>query len=162
MSEASEMERTEDPTPQRRQEARDEGRIPKSQDLTAAALLLGSAAVLGATGPGLGRLAMDAFGYGLTAVGSADLDARSAVTLVETLGWKVIAALMVANTALAVLSRAAPSLNIMSVAFPIQIGVGLLAMSAALPLIATALAGWEPAYDHLLTRVLGAATGGAR
>ena len=37
----------------------------------------------------------------------------------------VIAAVLVANTALAVLSRAAPQLNILSVAFPVQIGIGL-------------------------------------
>ena len=75
----------------------------------------------------------------------------------------VIAAIMIANTALAVLTKAAPSLNVLTVAFPIQIGVGLLAVGAALPLIATALAGWEPLYEQLLTRAFAAALGtGAR
>jgi flagellar biosynthetic protein FliR len=71
----------------------------------------------------------------------------------------VVAALMIANTALAVLTRAAPSLSLLSVAFPIQIGIGLCAVAAALPLIATTLAGWEPAYDRLLTGAFAALAG---
>lgn len=75
----------------------------------------------------------------------------------------VLAAIMITNTALAVLTKVAPSLNILTVAFPVQIGVGLLAVAGAFPLIATALAGWEPAYDRLLTGTLGAfAAPGAR
>ena len=71
----------------------------------------------------------------------------------------VIAAIMLANTALGVMSRAAPALNVMSVAFPIQIGIGLLAVAATFPLVAAALAGWEPAYDRLLTTTFSALVG---
>ena len=76
----------------------------------------------------------------------------------------VIAAVMIANAALAVLTKAAPSINLLSVAFPIQIGIGLLTLAAAFPLIATVLTGWEPVYDRLLTASLGALVGpgGAR
>ena len=79
----------------------------------------------------------------------------------------VIAAVMVANAALAVLGRAAPALNILSLAFPLQIGIGLFALAASVPLIATFFTSWDGAYDSVLTTVLGArragpAGGGAR
>ena len=48
MADRPEAERTEEATPRRREEARDEGRIPRSQELTIAVSLLGSAAVLSA------------------------------------------------------------------------------------------------------------------
>jgi flagellar biosynthesis protein FliR len=70
----------------------------------------------------------------------------------------VIAAVLVANVALAVLGRAAPQLNILSVAFPIQIGIGLFTLAAALPFIATWFTGWEGTYDGALTRVMAALT----
>ncbi len=44
--------------------------------------------------------------------------------------------MLLANVALAILSRAAPQLNVLSVGFPVQIGLGLFAISASLPLIA--------------------------
>jgi len=67
----------------------------------------------------------------------------------------VVATVLIANVALAVLGRAAPQLNILSVAFPLQIGVGLFAFSASIPLIATFFGGWPGEYDALLTRLLG-------
>jgi flagellar biosynthetic protein FlhB len=111
MSDGSDMEKTEDPTPQRRDEARKEGRVPKSQDFTAATLILGSALVLNATGPALGTLLLDTFGYGLSAVGAGDLDAASAVTLVQTLGWKVLAVLGVTLASLAAVALAVTGLQ---------------------------------------------------
>lgn len=50
-------EKTEEPTPRRRQEARDRGQVPKSADLNAALLLLAALMVLGIAGRGmLGKL----------------------------------------------------------------------------------------------------------
>ncbi len=75
----------------------------------------------------------------------------------------VVAAVLVANVALAVLSRAAPQLNVLSLAFPVQIALGLFALVAAIPLVAAWFGGWEAAYDVVLTRLVGAFTGaGAR
>lgn len=71
----------------------------------------------------------------------------------------VIVTVLIANVALAVLGRAAPQLNILSVAFPLQIGVGLFALAASLPLIASFFAGWPAEYDALLTRLLGTLKG---
>lgn len=63
----------------------------------------------------------------------------------------VIAAVMIGNTALAVLSRTAPQLNILSIAFPFQIGLGLFALGAAVPYIATVLGDWPGKYDAQLS-----------
>jgi flagellar biosynthetic protein FliR len=75
----------------------------------------------------------------------------------------VVALVLIGNVALAVLSRAAPQLNILSLAFPVQIGLGLFAFGAALPMIALWFQGWDGAYDGVLTRLFDAfAAGGAR
>jgi flagellar biosynthesis protein FliR len=68
----------------------------------------------------------------------------------------VIAVVLVANVALAVLGRAAPQLNILQLAFPIQIIVGLGTLLATLPFISAWFLGWEASYDALLTRSMGA------
>jgi flagellar biosynthetic protein FliR len=74
----------------------------------------------------------------------------------------VIAAVLVANTALAILSRAAPQLNLLSVAFPIQIGVGLFALAASIPFIGAFYHGFSGVYSNALDRVFAAlAHGGA-
>jgi len=72
----------------------------------------------------------------------------------------VVAAVLIANVALAVLSRAAPQLNVLSVAFPLQIMVGLFALLAALPFIATFFTGWTGTYDSLVGGILNALGGG--
>ena len=74
----------------------------------------------------------------------------------------VIMVVMLANLALGVLSRAAPQMNILAVAFPIQIGLGLLALFASLPLVATFFIGWDAVYDSVVSHVLFALSGGGR
>lgn len=74
----------------------------------------------------------------------------------------VVATVMIGNAALAVLTRAAPQLNMLSVAFPLQIGLGLFALGAAVPFIASYLGDWPVHYDHQLTELLGAFAAGGR
>jgi flagellar biosynthetic protein FliR len=78
----------------------------------------------------------------------------------------VIAAVLIANLALGMLSRAAPALNVMAVAFPLQIGVGLLSLSLAFGAIALVFSGWDASFarmlDTLFRPMLAGATGGAR
>ena len=74
----------------------------------------------------------------------------------------VIAAVLVANTALAILGRAAPQLNILSVAFPIQIGVGLFALGASVPFIGAFYHGWSGVYNNTLDHVFSALVRGGR
>lgn len=74
----------------------------------------------------------------------------------------VIVVVMLANLALGVLSRAAPQMNILAVAFPIQIALGLFALFASLPLIASFFGGWTGVYDEVISHVLFALSGGRR
>ena len=58
----------------------------------------------------------------------------------------VIAAVFVTNVALAVLGRAAPQLQIMSVAFPLQIGIGLLTFAGSIALVVHVMTDWTPGF----------------
>lgn len=68
----------------------------------------------------------------------------------------VMATVMIGNAALAVLSRTAPQLNILSLAFPLQIGLGLFAIGVTIPLLAAALSNWPAQYDQQLVAILSA------
>lgn len=89
----SDQEKTEEPTEQRRRESAEEGRIPRSQDLNAALLLLASAAALNATGPGLARAMQDVMGAGLGFSAATGLTGPAAIALVRGIGWKTMGAL---------------------------------------------------------------------
>ncbi len=54
----------------------------------------------------------------------------------------VVAVLLLGNVILGVLGRAVPQMNLLMVAFPVQIGIGLLALAALFPVTATLLGGW--------------------
>lgn len=72
----------------------------------------------------------------------------------------VVVVVLLGNVALAVLSRAAPQLNILAVAFPIQISLGLFALAASIPLLVTFFTGWHSVYDQVLSTLLFALRGG--
>jgi flagellar biosynthetic protein FliR len=55
------------------------------------------------------------------------------------LSLPVVAALLLTNLALGVLTRAAPSLNLFGIGFPITIGVGLIMIALSLPYLSTPL-----------------------
>jgi flagellar biosynthetic protein FlhB len=94
MAESSDQEKTEAPTDRRRQESRDEGRVPRSNELTTAMMLLGAALSLTMTGPMLSRFLLDAFGFGLTVGGmTTALDGTGAVRMLQQLGWKTVSAI---------------------------------------------------------------------
>ena len=89
----TEQEKTEAPTQRRRDDAAKEGRVPRSQELTAAVLLLTSAMALNMTGPGLASAMRDIVGSGLGYASTAAFDANGTVWLLRTLGWKTLGAL---------------------------------------------------------------------
>jgi flagellar biosynthesis protein FliR len=62
----------------------------------------------------------------------------------------VVAASMIGNVALAVLTRVAPQINVLTVAFPIQIALGLLALVASLAFVASWMTGWGTALSGQL------------
>jgi flagellar biosynthetic protein FliR len=53
------------------------------------------------------------------------------------LSLPIVAALLITNVALGVLTRAAPQLNIFGIGFPITLGVGFLTLSLAMPYLGT-------------------------
>ena len=92
MSEHSESERTEEATPRKRDEARTEGRIPRSAELTIAASLLGSAVVLSTLAPVAGRGLFTIMGHSLSSLGSISLDVSSATALIRETAVRAFAA----------------------------------------------------------------------
>jgi flagellar biosynthetic protein FliR len=53
------------------------------------------------------------------------------------LSLPIVAALLITNVALGILTRAAPQLNIFGIGFPVSLGVGLLVISMTLPYMGT-------------------------
>lgn len=70
----------------------------------------------------------------------------------------VIATVLLMNMALAVLGRAAPQLSVMTVAFPLQICIGLLTFAGSLALVVHALSDWTPGFSSTLEAFTRAAT----
>lgn len=66
----------------------------------------------------------------------------------------VIAVLLVVNAGLGILARTVPQLNLLMLAFPIQIGLGLMALALGMPLLSGVFAGWPVAFEDVLGRSL--------
>ncbi len=66
----------------------------------------------------------------------------------------VVAAMMIGNAAMGITARAVPQLNILMVAFPVQIAIGLLVLTVTLPIIATFMSGWNEGYVDVVSGVL--------
>lgn len=86
----TDLERTEAATPQRREEARKEGRIPRSQELNTAVGLLGAAILLKTLGVAVGQGVAQLFGYGLASLGEADMAPGQLIRLVQEVGWMAL------------------------------------------------------------------------
>jgi flagellar biosynthetic protein FliR len=69
----------------------------------------------------------------------------------------VIAAVLLTNIALSVLGRAAPSLQVMSLAFPLQIGIGLITFAGSIGLVVQAMGGWTTQYGSTIDTFVRAA-----
>lgn len=67
----------------------------------------------------------------------------------------VVAAVMIGNAALGVVARTVPQLNVLMVAFPLQIALGLFTLAVSLPLVGTFFSQWEPNYLNLMERLFG-------
>lgn len=114
-----------------------------------AALLRGLAASLDALPPGLrvsfahgGELAERFLGIFYT-------------TAIRAAG-PMIVALLLANAAVAILGRAVPNLNVILVALPITIGIGLVMFGACVSILAPAIAGWMGGIPDLIVSALAA------
>jgi flagellar biosynthesis protein FliR len=61
----------------------------------------------------------------------------------------VVAATMIGNAALGILARTVPQLNVLMMAFPMQIALGLFTLAVSLPVIAGEFTGWPGTYGSL-------------
>lgn len=111
MADAPQAERTEEATPRKRESAREEGRVPRSQELTVAVLLLGSALILNTAGVTLSRTIFHTSGELLAGAGTLAFDETGTTTLVRTIGWRMIAALGAFLAAMAGVSLAISTLQ---------------------------------------------------
>jgi flagellar biosynthetic protein FlhB len=93
MADSDAGEKTEAPTGKRLQEARDEGQIPKSAELTTAAFLLGSIMTLSFAGPTLWRFLLDTMGQTLSDAGNHFNGDVTLISWVQQLGFKTMAAM---------------------------------------------------------------------
>ena len=66
----------------------------------------------------------------------------------------ILAVVLLGNVALAILTRVAPQVNVLSVAFPLQIGLGLFAFAASIPLIGAFFVGWPAMYEDMVVHLL--------
>jgi len=75
-----------------------------------------------------------------------------------TMGLKfaapVIGALMIGHVALGVLARTAPQMNVLMMAFPLQIALGLFVMGVTLPAVAMSFIGWPMSYGEFVAELL--------
>jgi flagellar biosynthetic protein FliR len=67
------------------------------------------------------------------------------------LSLPVVAALLITNSALAVLTRASPQLNLFAIGFPVTLGIGFIALLLGLPFLV-------PGFEHLFEQGLQAMT----
>ncbi|CAN5237785.1 flagellar biosynthesis protein FlhB [soil metagenome] len=93
MANDSDAERTEAASEQKKATTHEEGRVPKSQELTVAVLLIGSALVLNTAGVPLAHVVVDTARSVLTTIGTMPLDEGSATAVIRDLGWRILAAL---------------------------------------------------------------------
>ncbi len=89
------QEKTEEATPKRREEARREGRVPRSQELSAATLLLAGTVSLSLVGGTvLAQHAVQTFQGGIVWLTAAPLTATQAVSLLQQVGRTTLLALL--------------------------------------------------------------------
>lgn len=87
-------DKTEEATPKKRQEAQEEGRIPKSPELSVAVLLLAIALMLTAVVPHIASRLFAIMGEGLASMGDASFSTESAVKTLQALGWRTLSAIL--------------------------------------------------------------------
>lgn len=107
MADETSGERTEAPTPKRREDARKKGEVPRSVELTTAFLLLSGAAAVTAGGTVAARAILDIFGVATSSLNALPVGIHGASALVSTMGWEALAGmapalLILSGTALAV------------------------------------------------------------
>ena len=156
MAEHDGGEKTDAPTPRRRQEAREQGQVPRSQDLTAAIILLTGLTLLSSFYVQFGSVVflilgghrlifsviLDTFEHLplLAAIQGLDnalpllLQAMTTgVDIAVRVAAPVVLTLFLVNIALGFVGRTVPQLNILTLGFPIKGILGLVLLAVTLP-----------------------------
>ncbi len=105
---SDDAERTEAPTPKRRQEARERGQVARSVELNSALILLGAFGALSFAGVLMGDTLLRAFREGLQLGGRTDLTPEAVRGLILAAAWSVAQAIfpvVVAGAAMGVLAN---------------------------------------------------------
>lgn len=97
-------DKTEEATPKKRQEALEEGRIPKSPELSVAILLLGIALVLTAVVPHVASRLFAIMGEGLASAGDTSFTAEGAVRTLQMLGWRTLSTILIVAASMGVIA----------------------------------------------------------
>ena len=111
MAADTDQERTEAPTPKRRQEAKDEGRVPHSAEFGTAVLFLGAAATISVAAPAAGARILDLFSGGLRHVGDAAQTPGAAIALLALTGRDMLAVIGMLSGGLAAVAFGAGALQ---------------------------------------------------
>ncbi|HOB92063.1 MAG: flagellar biosynthetic protein FliR [Bacillota bacterium] len=110
--------------------------------------VVGSYAVVPLSGTAIGASTMYSFW---------DLLARAFITSFK-IGGPIIASLFLATIGLGIVARTVPQMNVLMVGFPLKIGIGLLAATAAVPFVVAVLRrlyGELPGEIMVIVRTLG-------
>lgn len=110
----NDFERTEAPTPRRRQEARERGQVAKSADLTAALILLGGVICLAGFGPGLVRVML---GYATELLGPVESSDLAHVDVMHLTVHLLLTSLTAVGPVLAALLALGLLSNVLQVGF---------------------------------------------
>ena len=104
MADSSEQEKTEQPTARKRQEAHDEGRIPRSAELGTAALFLAAAFTVNSVAPAASTRVIELFAGGLRQVGEAVDSQGASLALIETTGRSLLTIIVMLAAGMALTS----------------------------------------------------------
>jgi flagellar biosynthesis protein FlhB len=92
MSQDSDLEKTEQPTPKRREDARRDGQLPQSKELSTAVALLGAAAMVQLAGPWFGTAMFNTFASGMSGMFGSDVDPHRIIPYLQRTSWAALGA----------------------------------------------------------------------
>ncbi|MGM3159986.1 flagellar biosynthesis protein FlhB [Dickeya undicola] len=110
MADDSDLEKTEAPTPQRTEKAREEGQIPRSRELTSVLMLIAGLAILWGSGSGMAAKLTDMMAKGLSFDHNFISDERLIISHVGSLIEQAVMALVPILFGLVLVALAAPIL----------------------------------------------------
>jgi len=106
MADSDSGEKTEDATSKKLEDARNEGQIAKSPELTTAAFLLGATLTMSIIGPFMWRMLLDTMGESLATAGDAEVGGVGAISWLQTVSFRTIVPVVGFSAAMAAIAMA--------------------------------------------------------